>query len=329
MEFTLIVAICLIGVVILIALRRAEKRPQNRSDTRLPRQLALKVEDAKERLDDVLAELGMDETITQKANEFQAGKSLFELGVGAANKEDFKTALEYYTKSIDVREDPSAYLNRARILFKRIRYWEGLQDLQKARDLELEKDRLFIRDEINQEIDFAEAMVGNYRNGIREKLLEDFDRRNDIGPIAIRILEVSFSLPEGSWGVALGMNPIFEFHFFNDLDNIRLFDELQNYPTAKEYLQLYPEDFLQRKINESIDEDTYKKAELMLHGFLCSYDEKRMYRLREYMLYRMHDALLSAQYGSTGLSSDCPGVTRDAYEYLIENKLVERGDLVG
>ena len=175
MEFILIVAICLIGVVILIALRRAEKRSQNRSDARLPRQSALKVEDAKERLDDVLAELGMDETISQKANEFQAGKSLFELGVGAANKEDFKTALEYYTKSIDVREDPSAYLNRARILFKRIRFWEGLQDLLKARDLKLEKDRLFIRDEINQEIDFAEAMVGNYRNGIREKLLEDFE----------------------------------------------------------------------------------------------------------------------------------------------------------
>ena len=198
MEFILIVAICLIGVVILIALRRAEKRSQNRSDARLPRQSALKVEDAKERLDDVLAELGMDETISQKANEFQAGKSLFELGVGAANKEDFKTALEYYTKSIDVREDPSAYLNRARILFKRIRFWEGLQDLLKARDLKLEKDRLFIRDEINQEIDFAEAMVGNYRNGIREKLLEDFDQGNDIGPIAMRILEVSFSLPEGS-----------------------------------------------------------------------------------------------------------------------------------
>ncbi len=329
MDIILIGAVVVIGFVVLIALRRTEKKPQNLHDMRLPRQSDPESEELKENLNKLLAELGIEESVKQKANEFQAGKSLFELGVGAANKEDFKTALEYYTKSIDVREDPSAYLNRARILFKRIRYWEGLQDLLKARDLDLEKDRLFIRDEINHEIDFAEAVVGNYRNGIREKLIEDFDQRNDIGPIAMRILEVSFSLPEGSWGIALGMNPIFEFHFFNELDNIRLFDEIQNYPTAKNYLQLYPGEFLQRKINEPIDDDAYKKAELMLHGFLCSYDEKRMYRLREYMLYRMHDALLSAQYGSTGLSSDCPGVTRDAYEYLIEKKMVKRGDPVG
>ena len=54
-----------------------------------------------------------------------------------------------------------------------------------------------------------------------------------------------------------------------------------------------------------------------------------MCQLREYILYRLHDALLTADYGSTGLSSECRGVTKDAYEYLIKNKTIQRGDYVG
>lgn len=271
----------------------------------------------------------LDKFIKRKVSDYHKGKELFEQGVHAANNDDFKTAFTFYTQSIEERGDPSPYLNRARILFKRIRYWEGLQDLLMARDLDLEKDRLFIRDEIDQEIVFAEAMTGNYRSGIREKLIADFDQRSDKHDIAMRIVEVSFGLPEGSWGFALGANPLFEFHFFNELDNIRLFDELEKYPTAREYLQLYPVEFIQQKISEPIDDDAYKKAELMMHGFLCSYDQKRMCQLREYILYRLHDALLTADYGSTGLSSECRGVTKDAYEYLIENKTIQRGDYVG
>ena len=94
----------------------------------------------------------LDKFIKRKVRDYHKGKELFEQGVHAANNGDFKTAFTFYTQSIAERGDPSPYLNRARILFKRIRYWEGLQDLLVARDLDLEKDRLFIRDEIDQEI---------------------------------------------------------------------------------------------------------------------------------------------------------------------------------
>ena len=74
-----------------------------------------------------------NKTIASKPEGYAEGKELFDLGVDAANNGNFKAAIEYYTKSLDVCDNPAAYLNRARILFKKIRYQEGLIDLQNAK----------------------------------------------------------------------------------------------------------------------------------------------------------------------------------------------------
>jgi len=67
-----------------------------------------------------------------KPDGYEKGKELFELGGKAADASDFQSAFDYYSKSIEACENPTPYLGRARILFKRIRYWEALGDLVMA-----------------------------------------------------------------------------------------------------------------------------------------------------------------------------------------------------
>jgi len=73
------------------------------------------------------------EKTPEEIQNYKKGKELFELGVAEAQKEKFAMAFEYYSESINACANPAPYLNRARILFKKLRYWEGLQDLLVAK----------------------------------------------------------------------------------------------------------------------------------------------------------------------------------------------------
>jgi len=262
-----------------------------------------------------------------KPDGYEKGKELFELGGKAADASDFQSAFDYYSKSIEACENPTPYLGRARILFKRIRYWEALGDLVMARTLDVLQGRQFL-EEIDRDIELAKLHITNYENGIREQLIADYEKSDDISHIARRILLVSFGVPKAAWGWVTHTNPLFEYHFFNELDNIKLFEKLSEYPEAQEYFRGYPDDFIQLKIDEKIDRAEYEKAEILLHSFLCSYDEEVMRRLRRSMLYSIHENLLGRDYGYTGLGSDCHGVTKEAYEYLVEHHGIEPGSLV-
>ena len=252
---------------------------------------------------------------TGRPEGYDEGRRLFEQGVAAANREEFQQAFAFYSKSIAVCPNPAPYLNRGRILVKKIRHKEALDDLLEAQRLDRKQASEFLS-EIASDIKAVMPYVENYRNGMREKLIEDFKDHNessfDLKYVAERIFHASFKVPENAARPFGG--PLAEYHFFNDLDNIVRFEDVDTYPDAKHYLELYPADFIAEKVNGSVDIAAYSQAEALLNSFLCSYDEPDMRMLRRLILYGIHESLLIRDYGDQlwSMSNPQPEVIRSA-----------------
>ena len=252
----------------------------------------------------------------QVAN-IREGKRLFDLGVAAALREQFHEAFLLYSKSIEINQNPAPYLSRARILIKKIRYKEALDDLIEAQRIDQLEEKEFLS-EIQNEINAVLPFVENYHNGMREKLISDFhlhNESNDLKHIVTRIFEASFDSRPGS--VYPFDIPFSEYHFFNELNNIIQFEDIEIYPEAKYLLKLYTVDFITKKANESVNIDTYSRAENKLKYFFCSYDEPDMRRLRRLMLYYIHEDLLTRDYGEQlSFEDPRPEVIREAVHLI-------------
>mgnify|MGYP003618592908 CR=1 FL=1 len=229
-------------------------------------------------------------------------------------------AIEFYSRSIDAHKNPAPYLNRANLFGKRIRYFEALQDLQEAQRLDRNQAKEFSA-QIHQELTFAELITENYTNGIREKLIIDF-KSHDKRSISEKILCASFGMTQLEWEHDSFDWDLVEYHFFNEIDNISKFDERNLYPEALEFIELYPEVFIQKKINTCSDYEKYRASEILIHSFLCCYDEADMQRLRRSILYEIHCKLLERDYGWRWrtLSTDCEGVTKDAANFIANQR---------
>lgn len=257
---------------------------------------------------------GGQKTVRPKG--YDEGWKLFELGMAHASRYECEKALDYYARSISVCNNPAPYINRANILCKRIRYYEALQDLLEAKRLDKAQANEF-SEILRREIKVAEAVTHKYRDGVKEKLQCDFDD-NGRDYVLGKIYCASFGFHHEAWK-AMYMLPHFaEYHFFNELDNIRKFEKLDLYPEALEYLGIYPEEFIDQKVADCPDVDAYRKAELTLHSFLCAYDEETMIRLRRTMLYELHQRLLDNDYpGVFGdLLDPRPEVIKEAYHLV-------------
>lgn len=92
---------------------------------------------------------------------------------------------------------------------------------------------------------------------------------------------------------------------------------LSLYPEARELLQDYDPRFIEMKVASCPDAQSYRGAQAKLHNFLCSYDVEDMVKLRRYMHYDIHSALLALDFGELfdALSSECTGVIREAEEF--------------
>lgn len=230
-----------------------------------------------------------------KSGAFEEGKRLFELGVAAAHRDNFVEAQQFYTQSIEACPNPVPYLNRGRILVKRLRHYDALNDYQNALRCDLAQGNEFV-DEIQGEIQSVQFFTELYRDGTREKLIADYDTQDDIMYVARRIFCTSFKVKAD--GFVPYNSPLVQFHFFNEVDNIARFDDISLYPEVAEFLDIYPAAFVRKMVDAQIDNEAYMVAEATLHRFLCAYDEKRMRYLRRHMLYDIHERLLDRDYGA-------------------------------
>lgn len=247
---------------------------------------------------------------------FEEGRKLFEAGMQQAARFECDAALELYTRSIAVCPNPAPYINRANLLGKRLRHHEALTDLLEARRLDRAQGREFCRI-LAREIALAEAVTHCYRNGLRERLIDDL-ADNGEDHVVGKIFCACFGMEHIAWEYGRLHTPLADFHFFNELDNLRKFETLDRYPEAAEFLAKYPGEFIDEKLADCPDPAAYDLGEKKLHGFLCVYDEKTMIRLRRVMLYQLHERLLNEDYPARRgtLDDPHPGITRDAYVHF-------------
>jgi len=266
----------------------------------------------------VLADLGVKPapapapTSTGRAE----GERLFKLGMEAAVAFRSNEAIDLYTRSIAAWPNPSPYMNRANLLMKRVRCREALLDLLEAKRIDDREGREFGAT-LSREIQWASVLASNYENGTREKLVADL-KVTGRDRVAKRIICVSFDIHQAQWDWNSFDRTLLEYHLFNDLDDIRKFDDLALYPEARELLDLYDGEFIDMKVARSPSGDAYADAQAKMHNFLCSYDMPDMLQLRRYMLYRIHDRLLSMDFGPmhNALDSDCEGIIAEAERFV-------------
>ena len=245
----------------------------------------------------------------------QEGERLFQLGMQSAVAFRSNEALDYYTRSISASANPAPYINRANLLMKRIRHYEGRCDLEEAARLDAQQGREFTS-EINRELNWAKVMSANYENGTRDKLIADL-RSSDHSIVAQRIICASFDISQDRWDYNTFPRDLIEFHLFNDLDDLEKFDDLTKYPEAQELIEFYDRKFIEKKVSSCPDTSAYNIAQAKLHNFLCSYDLEDMVLLRRHMIYRIHDRLLAKDFGDLydALDSDCNGIIREAEDF--------------
>ncbi|QQR39001.1 hypothetical protein [Devosia rhizoryzae] len=267
----------------------------------------------------------------RSAENKEQGEKLFKLGMKAAVEFRSNEAINYYSQSIAASPNPSPYMNRANLLGKRVRHYEALQDLLQAQKLDRAQGKQF-GPILDFEIARTSVMTSSYTNGLREKLIADLKEK---GPqyVAQRLLSVSFNIPEIRWDYGVVAEPMIEFHFFNELDNIIKFDDLALYPEVAEFAEMYPAKFIDLKLEQCPDLDAYQQQEVVLHGFLCSYPQDQMVRLRRSMLYQIHEQLLTRDFGALhmSLTSECNGIIKEAEEFISpgSHKALELPPLIG
>lgn len=248
------------------------------------------------------------------------GQKLFVLGMAHAVQYDSEKALEYYAKSIEICPNPAPYINRANILCKRIRYHEALQDLRAAQRLDRAQSEEFTG-VLRREIALAEALTHMYRSGMREKLLNDLEENGDDFVVG-KIISASFGISHVAWEHG-AVPKLAEFHFYNELDNVKKFDRPNLYPDIEAYLEDYPAEFIEQEVSSCPDIEAYSKAEQIMHSFLCIYAERTMRQLRNLMIYRLHERILDDQYGFSDLTTNNPAITKAAYKFKTGKEYVE------
>lgn len=254
---------------------------------------------------------------TQRSDRIEEGKRLFEAGMRSALAFQADSALEYYTKSIEAAENPSPYINRANLLAKRMRHFEAEQDLLKANEIDLAQGMQFQR-VLARELAAIKVFTHSYTNGLAGKLVIDLEER---GPqfVAERIICTSFDISQVQWDYVDCATPIFEFHLFNDLDNIVKFDDIRRYPEAQELVALYPSAFIEMKVKSCPNARAYEDVEARLYSLLCSYPESDTILLRRHIISEMHKRMLMRDFDGLmflALDSDCKGVIKEAEAYL-------------
>ncbi|MEJ6017023.1 hypothetical protein ACTG22_07450 [Aeromonas caviae] len=248
-------------------------------------------------------------------SDYEKGRKLFEAGVALAEQYRCQEAIDYYTRSIKICNNPAPYINRANLFSKKIRHYEAMQDLLEAQRLDLEQGNEFSL-EITRELAFEYMLTQNYRNGVRETLAEPTGENSQ--DIADHIIHKSFGFHPYSWEVNPSNLKILEFHFFNEIDNFIKFEQVDKYEDIKQWIDGFSNEFIAMKVNACPDIKAYQEAEIKLHTFLCSYSEEHMLQIRRSILHRIHCGLMARDFGEDymSLGSECWGVTKEAEEFL-------------
>ena len=142
--------------------------------------------------------------------------------------------------------------------------------------------------------------------------------------IAASILQESLGVSHGSW--LRGHFPIkpVEHLFFTEIREIGLQEgRLQRYPEVKEYLGIFPSEFIDFKYQEAANSPDFARLQHAYFAALLNEDGD-IYVLRS-AIYLIHQALMRRDFGDDFMaigSEPCEGLTKEAENYLASRNAV-------
>lgn len=245
-------------------------------------------------------------------NNHEEGKTLFEMGMAHALNFESNKAIELYTESLSKSPNPAPLQNRANLLAKRLDFEAALRDLELARKLDLMQGKQFqsaIQEE-SLKIEIYTSAIKN-RDHFTTSLQE-----NGLKFVAHRLIQVSFEVTEKALMYATTKQVALEYFFFNELDNIKKFDDITRFPSMEWELHAYPNDFIQEKISNTPPD--YFQSEAKMYTLLCAHSDGDRYPLRDAVMYYAHEYLMNYDYQGSqhGLDSDSRGVIKEAHAFL-------------
>ena len=252
-------------------------------------------------------------------NDELEGQRLYDLGLQHANAWEMDEALRCFDKSFEANTHPAPLIDRAHIKLMRLRHYEAMQDVLEAQRLDSKTGNAFLS-HILEQLSKLTVTTEPYRNGTRDLLIKDL-KEHGVEHAAKKILHACFKPTFGRYPSTPDPTPEMKYHFFNELDTIAKFDSPGAYPEADGYIARYPSRFIELQVEKCPDRQGYHAIEVMLHSFLCSYEEQDMRLVRRRMLYDIHQSLMWHDWDMAAISAaftgeDSRGVIREAHTFL-------------
>ena len=116
---------------------------------------------------------------------------------------------------------------------------------------------------------------------------------------------------------------LIESHFFSELHEISRSEvELKKHPEAREYLDIFPIDFVKQKFLQSKNNLDYQSKRIIFSNLLSGFPEGEQLQIKRFAVYLMHEILMKRDFGDqsswTGLSDECEGLTREAEKFIAD-----------
>lgn len=208
----------------------------------------------------------------------QAGRELFEAGMRAAKNYKTRDAIDLYTRSFAASPNPAPLINRSKLYMWQIRYDKAIEDLEQAATLDTAQgDEFGVT--IATELKKYRVIAAGRFNGIREKMIADLRRRGEFAhdEVAERLIDVIFK----------GSMPLKMFHVLNEIDSVRKFETLEDFPEIEMIAPMIPAEKVEAAVNDRQAVGGFEATDNLFRSMLCVYDHEDMTKLRCRIVYNI------------------------------------------
>jgi hypothetical protein len=208
---------------------------------------------------------------TPQSPAYEAGQQLFQQGMKAASEYRTAEAIALYTKSFEKSPNPAPLINRAKLYRWRLLFDEAIRDLEIAMLLDKQQGDQFAIP-LGKELRECKFLAQHRLGGKRDLFVTDLQSKG-FDYVAGRISDTVF---EGN-GQLLG------YHMVNEVDNIKKFESLPDFPSAMTLLANWMKD--QRVIDQALADPIirgeYHEKRMVFESMVCVYDYADMAKMRD------------------------------------------------
>lgn len=221
--------------------------------------------------------------VAPKSTAYLAGQALFQQGMEAASQYLTAEAIELYTESFAREPNPAPLINRAKLYRWRLLFAESIRDLELAQRLDKQQGNQFGAD-VTRELTECKFLAQNIFNGKRNLFREDL-RAKGFDYVAERLADTIFK----------GEGSLLGYHLINEVDNVRKFENVADFPSVKHLLD---NDLRDPRIIDGILSDheaqrAFEDSGMLFQMMLCVYDYPDMAKLRDTMVHKISNLMNS------------------------------------